>query len=83
MIKKQYIVPAIMEHQPKCGKFLIGPQALSATGSYSGAGQSGEGLSTMGIDVNGIGYDNNSGLVYGDEAGAKGRSDNGPWESIW
>lgn len=82
MIKKQYIVPAMMEHQPKCGKFLTEPQALSNTGRYSGAGQSTERLSDMGIGVEGIGY-SNSGLSGGDEAGAKGRSDNGPWESIW
>ena len=86
MNKKQYIVPAMMEHQPKCGKFLTEPQALSNTGRYSGAGQSGEGLSKMGIDVDGIGYDN-SGLGAGDAAGANGRggfgSDSGPWESLW
>lgn len=86
MNKKQYIVPAMIEHQPKCGKFLVEPQALSNTGRYSGAGQSGEGLGSMGITVDGIGYDN-SGLSNGDAAGANQRggfgSDSGPWESLW
>lgn len=84
MNKKQYIVPAMMEHQPKSGKFFLAPQALSATGRYSGAGQSGEGLSPMGIGVNDISY-SNSGLGAGDEAGAnqRGFGSEQTWESIW
>lgn len=79
MNKKLYIKPTLMARQSSLANMIL---VLSNEVEVTGAGQSGEGLTTMGIDLQHIGYDN-SGLSNDDAAGSKFRSDNGPWESIW
>lgn len=84
MIKKHYISPAMSCHKTKCALDFAHCQ-ISLPRTYSGAGQSPESLSGMGLDFNGPGL-NNNGLGGGDEAGANMRefgASSGPWEAVW
>lgn len=80
MNKKLYIKPTMIARQSSLANMIL---VLSDEVEVTGAGQQGEGLSPMGIDLDHIGYDNN-GLSSDDAAGVKSfGSNSGPWESIW